>query len=83
MKALTISNFRKSLKEHFEYVTKSMGIIVVPQKNEEDGVVVMSLKQYNSLLETEHLLSIEKNRKRIEESIKQLENSDLIVYDDE
>ncbi len=80
MKALTISNFRKSLKEHFEYVTKSMGIIVIPQKNEDDGVVVMSLKHYNSLTETEHLLSTENNRKRLEESIKQLEDNDLVVY---
>lgn len=80
MKALTISNFRKSLKEHFDYVTKSIGIIVVPQKNEDDGVVVMSLKHYNSLIETEHLLSTENNRKRLEESIKQIKENDLLVY---
>ena len=82
MKALTISNFRKSLKDHFDYVVKSMGIIVVPRNNDDDGVVIMSLKQYNALIETEHLLSSSNNRKRLEESIDQIENGEIVHVDD-
>jgi antitoxin YefM len=82
MKALTISNFRKSIKDHFDYVVKSMGIIVVPRNNDDDGVVIMSLKHYNSLIETEHLLSSPNNRKRLEESMAQIENNELTKYDD-
>jgi antitoxin YefM len=81
MKAVTVSNLRKSIKKHFDYVSKSTEVIIVPRKNEDDAIVIMSIGEYNSLKETEHLLSTKTNRKRLTESINQLEESDLISYD--
>lgn len=46
----------------------------------EDGVVVLSLKEYNALSETNYLMSTETNRKRMLESIQQLENEEVIQY---
>lgn len=82
MKALTISNFRKNLTKYIEEVSKSFETIILPGKNDDEGVVMMSISEYNSLKETEHLLSTKANRNRLRESIEQMENSELIEFNE-
>ena len=57
MKKVTISTLRKEMKEYFDYVSKSMGVTIVPRNKENEANVIISIQEYNSLLETEHLLS--------------------------
>ena len=57
MKKVTISTLRKEMKEYFDYVSKLMGVIIVPRNKENEAIVIISIQEYNSLLETEHLLS--------------------------
>lgn len=80
MKAVTISTLRKEMKEYFDYVSESMGVIIVPRNKENEAIVIISIQEYNSLLETEHLLSTNNNRNRIQESINQMAQEKTVLF---
>ena len=71
MEVLNYTDFRKDLKSVLDKVSNDEQIIIV-SRSKNKNVVVISLKEYNSLKETMYLLSSEKNRKRLQESMSEM-----------
>jgi antitoxin YefM len=70
MEVLNYSELRKNLKATLDSVIDDRETVIINRGNKKN-VVIISLDEFNSWSETNHLLGTENNRKRLEESIKQ------------
>jgi len=77
MEVTTYSSFRASLKKKLDKITNDHDILIVNRKGNKD-VVVMSLKDYNSLEETLYLLSSKANAEKLRLGIKQLKEGKIV-----
>ena len=72
MEVTTYSKFRQNLKSFMDKVVQDSNPLYVSRTNGED-VVVISKSDYESMDETTYLLSSPKNKERLLQSIKDLE----------
>ena len=78
MIAANFSEFRTKLKKYLDHVEDNNETLIVKRKTGK-GTVMISLDEYNSIMETVHLLSSRSNADRLYESIKQMKQGETIT----
>ena len=71
MIAANYSEFRNELKNYLDNVEFNNETLII-KRGSGKGTVLISLDEYNSIMETLHLLSSKKNAKRLFDSIDQM-----------
>jgi antitoxin YefM len=77
MLAANYSEFRGDLKKFLDNVELNNETLII-KRSKGKGTVMISLDEYNSLMETVHLLSSKKNADRLYESIKQMKEGNTV-----
>jgi len=78
MIAANYSEFRTDLKKYLDSVEDDNETLIIKRKTGK-GAVLISLDEYNSLMETMHLLSSKKNADRLYESLQQLRSGKTVT----
>jgi antitoxin YefM len=73
MLTTTISDFRKNIKQYLDKVTQNFDTLII-NRGKDEGVVIMSLAEYNSLCATQHELSSKTNEARLDSAILKLKD---------
>jgi antitoxin YefM len=71
MIAANYTEFRNELKRYLDNVEFNNETLII-KRGSGKGTVLLSLVEYNSIMETLHLLKSKKNAKRLFESIEQM-----------
>lgn len=69
MNAVNYSDLRRNLKSYLDHVYEDREALIVTRKNNEN-VVLISVDEYNSLKETDYLLSSAANARHLEASLR-------------
>lgn len=80
MIAANFTEFRTKLKKFLDTVEENNETLII-KRGTGKGTVMISLDEYNSLMETVHLLSSKANADRLYESIKQMKDGKGIQHD--
>ena len=76
----SVSDFRKDIKSYLDRVSKNFETLII-NRGKDEGIVVMSLEEYNSLMATNHELTSRNNELRLDSAILKLKNNDSFSKD--
>ena len=77
MLTTTLSDFRKDIKRYFDNVTQNVETLII-NRGKDNGIVIMSLAEYNSLCATQHEISSKENERRLDSAIEKLKSGNSI-----
>ena len=77
MIAANYTEFRISLKKYLDKVEESNETLII-KRGSGKGTVLISLDEYNSIMETVHLLSSKTNSNRLYESMQQMKEGKVV-----
>ncbi len=80
MIAANFTEFRTELKKFLDKVENNHETLVIKRKSGK-GTVMISLDEYNSIMETVHLLSSKANADRFYESIQQMKRGETVAHE--
>ncbi len=80
MQVISMTEARNNLKSVFDSVYRDHEEVIIHRKGREN-VVMISMDEYNSMKETNYLLSSPKNAKHLRESIEQLKAGKIVERD--
>jgi len=83
MNTATLRDLRSNMKTYFDELDENKDVLIVPRSGGREAIVLMTLSEYNSMKETEYLLSSPANRKVMEQAMLELEGNDTIEFKDE
>ena len=73
MIAANYTEFRTALKDYLDSVENDKETLIIKRKSGK-GAVLISLEEYNSIMETLHLLSSKVNAQRLYDSMEQMKD---------
>ena len=77
MLAVNYSTIRNNFKDYCDKVTDDYETVIVTRKNEKN-VVLISLEEYNNMMENLYIMSNRKNYERLIESRHQIEKGAVV-----
>ena len=78
MEVLNYTEFRKNLAKSLDMVNDDAETLIV-SRSKGKNVVVVGLAEYNSMVETMHLMGNEVNRKRLQEAIVEMNGGQYLA----
>lgn len=80
MQTTSITDLRKNIKFTLDKVSEDKETVIIHRAKNED-VVLISLSEYNSMMETDYLLSTKANREHLKKSIEDAENGNTTTIE--
>ena len=80
MKAANYSEFRSNLKQFLDEVENNNETLII-KRGSGNGTVLISLDEFNSMMETVYLLRSKANAERLHESIQQVKSRNIVELD--
>lgn len=68
------------MKKYFDRVTQNFETLII-NRGKDNGIVIISLAEYNSLCATQHELSSKVNERRLDSAIAKLKSGESISKD--
>ena len=78
MQVVPYSHLRKNMKSFMDRVCDNHEALIVTRK-ENNNLVMLSMEDYNSLIETNYLLANEANAKHLKRSFKQIKKGETVT----
>jgi antitoxin YefM len=80
MQVINYTQFRNNLKTTLDSVSYDSDTVIVSRGNNNDAVII-SLREYNSIQETLHLLSSKNNRERLLKAIERDQKNEFETHE--